>query len=141
MSFIRHDLDWEMYQKDPDHYSLLNSRLYEEYNRAYDNHMGDEFSSPPLFLKEDLEKCINHRADRLNRLVQLKAPETIRENEQRVLGDYIYKLKNNEFIVTKEEKEYAENFYKRENEFKFEKCWYEFDFEEKFKEYWNCEVD
>jgi len=78
--------------------------------------MGDEFKDLPLYTKEEVERLIEGRKERIEALGRMKAPKVVIDNEKNELLNYQGMLVNEKYAKTDEEFKYIIDYHMKEDE-------------------------
>jgi hypothetical protein len=111
------DLYW--YEIDPVSYDAEFNRKSAEYEEQYNEHMA-KFNKPYKLTRSELTEKIKDREFRVKRLKELKAPDIIVENEQRLLTDLTQKWASNDYLKTDADRIYRKRYEDHQKKFKFE---------------------
>lgn len=107
------------YFENPDLYDELYDRgdlLIEE---AFKKHMGSFYEKKPLPLFKELKQEYDNRLEKKARMEKLNAPTPIIENEERLITELHFKMKNKKFATLNDsaQSKYREEYNKREESF------------------------
>ena len=111
------DDDFAWYARDPNGYRAEEDRRDQIVTEKLREFLGDEFKEFPLSTAEEVEREIKNRSARLSALIALKAPQLLRDNEQRMLEESLDKFQKGIYAITSAELEYRRRFWEKHQEF------------------------
>lgn len=111
------DKDFEWYNTDQAGYMAEQDRREKIWDSALKKFMGPEFKKEPLYELEEVESRVKDQAMRLTRLRELKAPQLLLDNEQRMLEEALSLLQKGKYISTYAEREYKTRYWERYHDF------------------------
>lgn len=124
LSDAKADFEWWCndqvgYLAEMDRQAKENKKFSARCDAAFAEYMGPEFANVPLPTKDDLQNRVKERASRVTRLVELKAPETILQVEQRLLEEVMSDFRNGKYALTDAEIAYSKEYWDKADKFEY----------------------
>jgi len=125
--------DFEFFSNHEAKYNEFSNLYYKTKDKMFYDFVGDN----PLPTKQEKESEIKNRQKRVIRIKELEAPDIVYQNELELLAIVIKEYEAGKYIVTKEEKDYREQYDEKVSQFDTSPDWKDFclDFDQKIENY------